>query len=321
MRTRRTEIALVLIIVVVMSAYVRFLYIPPFPDLQVAASEEKYHYDVGDPGPWFSAWSIGDGQAYALIALDPSGKKLDQEITETTYRFARAGYGWLAGALSFGRERLVPYGLALAGALSVIALFVATTAIRSRLGPRAWLIVLNPAVFIAFAGDTSESLAILFLVIALGWGSLSAAVLLGITSPTFLVGLWGRWRLALGGVAAAAALAVYSYLTFGPESFIPAGGRLALPLSAYFHHFSVWGILLASAAAATVWLGVQKRDWSWVVSGFFVLCFGNEVLLDPVNAWRVAGFLPVLWAFGPRWSSRLRSQGGLHPLRTPADVA
>jgi hypothetical protein len=46
-------------------------------------------------------------------------------------------------------------------------------------------------------------------------------------------------------------------------------------------------------------VGVRQRDMAWVVGGFFVLCFGGDVTVNPANAWRAAGFLPVLWAFGP----------------------
>lgn len=309
------EIALVLIIVVVTAVFVRYVYIPPYPELQVASSEQKYDYDVGDPGPWFSAWSVGDGQAYALIALDPTGMKLDQEIDETTYRFARAGYGWLAAILSFGQPSLVPYAMAAVSLLSLVGVLVAAVRLRPRLGPRVWLIALNPALFIAVGGDTSESLAVLLLVVAIGWGSWVAALVLGVTSPTFLVAVWGRWRLLLSGGASAAALALYSFFAFGSESFLPDGGRIGTPFVSYLEHLSVWGVLLAVAAMATIWFGVRARDWAWVLAGAFVLCFGWDVLRDPVNAWRAAGFLPVLWAFGPGYEpSRASLSPSLEPV-------
>lgn len=312
---------MVLVISLATAVFVRYLYIPPFPDLQVAASEEKYDYEVGEPGPWFSAWSVGDGQAYALIAIDPSGQKLDEEIEETTYRFSRAGYGWLAAAASMGQNDWVPYGLAVAGAAAIIGVLAAATALRPRLGPKTWLIVLNPAVYIAFAGDTSESWAILLLVIALGWNSCLGSAALGITSPTYLVALWGHWRLLLAGVLTAVALAAYSLFAFGTESFIPGGGRIGFPFAAYLDHLSVWGMLLAGAALITLWVGARAKDWSWVLAGIFVLCFGWDVLREPINAWRAAGFLPVLWAFGPAWVPSRTAQPSLHPAAEPADVA
>jgi len=279
----------------------RAAYQPVDPATQIERVESTYNLELGDANPWFSAWALGDGQAYALIAADISGQKLADYVQETTYRFARAGFGWMAGAFSLGREPLIPYGLALAGALALVGVIVATVMLRPRLGPRAWLILLNPALYIAFAGDTSESLAILLLVLAIGWGSWVAALALGVTSPTFLVAVWGRWRLVLAGAASAASLAVYSFFAFGSESFIPHGGRIGLPFVSYLDHPSVWGALLAGAALGTIGIGARHRDWSWILAGVFVLCFGWDVLRDPVNAWRAAGFLPVLWAFGPRY--------------------
>ena len=41
--------------------------------ITLRCSELRYDFDVGEPGPWFSDWSLGDGQAYVMIALDPSG--------------------------------------------------------------------------------------------------------------------------------------------------------------------------------------------------------------------------------------------------------
>jgi hypothetical protein len=320
-RSHRLEIVLVLAIVVITAVYVRYLYIPPFSERQVAAAEEKYDYDVGDPGPWFSAWSVGDGQAYAMIALDPRGQKLDEEIEETTYRFARAGYAWLASAFTLGQDDLVPYGLAVAGALAVVGVCIVAAILRPTLGPKAWLIVFNPALYIAFAGDTSETWAILLLAFGLGWGSWVASLALGVTSPTYLVALWGRWRLLVAGAASAVALAVYSFFAFGSESFVPGGGRIGFPLVSYFDHLNFWGMLLAGASLFTFWLGVRARDWTWVLASAFVLCFGWDVLRDPINAWRAAGFLPVLWAFGPGWVSPPRRQRALHPAEQAADVA
>lgn len=300
-RRYRLEVLLVVAVVVVLSVYVRWSYIPSSSDRHVAVSEAKYDFDVGEPGPWFSAWSLGDGQAYVLIALDPSGNKLAEEIPEAGYRFARAGYGWSGWAASLGRADLVPYSLALVGALCLAGVLAVAVRMRSVLGPRSWLMVLNPALFIGFAGDTSEPMGILFLAIAIAGGSWVATLLLGVSRPTFLVGLWERWRLLLLGGAAAAALALYSLVAFGFEALIPSGGRLSLPLLAYIDYPSSWGVLLAMAAIATLSIGVLRRDWSWILAGLFVLCFGSDVLRDPVNAWRAAGFLSVMWAFGPRW--------------------
>lgn len=101
------------------------------------------------------------------------------------------------------------------------------------------------------------------------------------------------------GLVATGFLGVYSLWRFGTEQFIPRGGRIGLPLIGYFDNFSVGGWLLALAAATTVVIGARRRDWTWVVVGVFVLSFGTEVTENPINAWRAAGLVPVLWAFGP----------------------
>ncbi len=75
----------------------------------------------------------------------------------------------------------------------------------------------------------------------------------------------------------------------------------SLPLVAYSNP-SPWGRSCWRVCRRPQWFSESgARDWSWVIAGLFVLCFGPDVLGDPVNAWRVAGFLPVLWAFGTNY--------------------
>ena len=64
---------------------------------------------------------------------------------------------------------------------------------------------------------------------------------------------------------------------------------------------TVAGWILAVIAVATLSFGIRDRDWAWVASGLLVLCLGSDVTADPVNAWRAAGMLPVLWAFGTNY--------------------
>lgn len=297
----RLEIMLACAVVVLLAFLVRREYIPPFPERQVQVSEEKYDYDVGEPSQWFSAWSVGDGQAYVLIALDPSGRKLAEEIPEAGYRYARAGYGWTGFLVSFGRDHFVPQALAIVGALAMLGVLAMAISLRGRVGPRAWLLVLNPALYIGFAGDTSEPLGIFLLVLGLATSSWLAAALLGVTRPTYLISLWGRWRVFLLGLGAASVVALYGLVVFGLEAMVPDAGRLGLPLVAYFTEPNVWGLVLLVLALLTVVVGVRARDWAWLLAGVFVLCFGHLVVEDPINSWRAAGFLPVLWAFGPRF--------------------
>jgi hypothetical protein len=299
-RPTRLEIALVSVIFLVTAVYVRWTYIPSFFDRHVQVSEERFDFEVGEPGPWFSAWSLGDGQAYVLIALDPTGQKLAEEVPEPGYRYARAGYGWLGWLTSLGNDRLVPYALALIGATSMVGILIAAIVLRPLLGIRAWLLLMNPAIYIGFAGDTAEPLAALLLTLGLMTGSWALALILGLTYPTYLVATWGRWKMFLVGVATAVAVQIYTSLAFGPPAVTSATVRVGFPFVGYLDAPSAAGFALCAAGLATIAIGARSRAWAWVISGLFVLCFAADVLQFPTNAWRAAGFLPVLWAFAPR---------------------
>lgn len=296
---RRYEFILIILIVVAGALYARAEYIPTFSDRHVENAEEKYGLDVGDPGPWFSAWSIGDGQAFAVIAADPTGMKLSAEIEEAAYRYSRAGFAWIVAAASLGHEDWIPYGMAVVGILSLLAITWLAISLRDQVGVRIWILVLNPALYLGFAGDTAEPLGMFFLAYAMATGSIWAAAALGVTRPSYLIGLLGRWRQVGVGVGATVAILVYGLFRFGVENFIPDGGRVGLPLRAYFEHSTPWGWLVALAAAATLMVGIRKRDWAWIASGLLILCLGTDVTANPVNALRAAGMIPVLWAFGP----------------------
>lgn len=289
---------LVTLIVILGAFYARAEYIPPYSERHVELAEEKYDLDLADPGPWFSAWSIGDGQAFAVIAADPTGMKLAEEIKEPAYRYTRAGYGWLAAGASFGQERWVPYGLALAGALALVGTIALAVSLRERLGPRVWVLLFNPALYLGFAGDTAEPLALLFLTYAVSSGSIWAAAVLGVTRPTYLIALFNNRRQLLWGAAATVTILLYALARFAPDEFVPDGGRLGLPLKAYFEHPSFFGGVVAVVAAVTLVRGIKARDWAWILSGSLALCLGPDVLDNPQNAWRAAGMIPVLWAFG-----------------------
>jgi hypothetical protein len=312
---RRFEVFLAVAVVVALGLYARIAYIPTFGERHVEVAEEKYGIEVGDPSKWFSAWSLGDGQAYAMLAVDPSGRVLDDNVAEAGYRYARIGYPMTIWLVSAGRSSLVPYAMALVGTVSVLGVAIVAIRFRGRLGVRAYLLLLNPALYIGFAGDTSEPLGVLLLVIAMATGAWWASCLIGITRPTYLIGLWGKWRPLIAGVAAAGVVAFYSLVAFGLEEMIPAGGRLGFPFAGYLDDPSMWTLSLCVLAAATVMVGLRRRDWSWVLSGLFVLSFGPDVVADPVNAWRAAGLLPVLWAFGTHNSERQR------PKDPPSNIA
>jgi hypothetical protein len=310
-REHRFEIVVVSLIVLSTAFYVRAEYVPPWAERNLEIAEEKWDLPVSGVSAWFAAWTLGDGQAFALVASDPLGLEIGDELRDPGYRYQRAGYSWLVWVGSGGQPGLIPYALAAVGGLVVIGTLILAISLRERLGRSAWFLVLNPAIYVGFAGDTAEPLAVLFLGLALASSRPWAGVALGVTRPDYLLALLGRWKTFGYGVAAAALVAGYSIIRFGFETLIPRGARLfGLPLAGYLDSPSVAGLVLALLAAVTLAIGVRFRNWTWAVVGLYVLCFSYTVIVEPVNAWRAAGLMPVLWAFGPRAA---KVQGSVMP--------
>lgn len=302
MERPRLEVALAITIVLVTAVFIRDLWVPAVAERHLEEAERKYDLELGEPNRWFSSWTIGDGQAFAVIAADPTGMKLSREVKEPVYRFSRAGYGWLSYVASTGQERWVPFGLGLVGGLAVIGNLVLAIHLRSRLGPRVWVLMANPVLYMGFAGDTAEPLALFFLTIAIAFGGSWAAVALGVTRPSYLLGLSRRPRALVVGVLSATLLLVYSIVRFGTDGLISGAGRIGIPFAAYFENPSIAGWVLALAATVTLLMGVRGRDWSWILSGLLVISLGSDVTRVIENAWRASGMLPVLWVFGLRYS-------------------
>ncbi len=301
-RAPRREIWLVVVAVLAIATIYRYAWIPgPWQDGLLFA-EDVWRLPVAQVGKWFSAWTIGDGQAFAVIAADPLGLDQGWELSQPAFRYWRAGFGWLAWVASLGQDRWVPYGMAIVGAAAIAAAFLLAVRLRPRLGRSAWLIVLNPAIFIAFAGDTAEALAVLALAYTLATGRWWASAALGVIRPSFLIALVGRWRTLLWGALAAVALGLLWVLRFGLDMG-QYGGNFTLPYVGYMNAPSVQSIGLAILATTTLVVGLRRRDWSWVASPLLVLCFSEFLVADPANGWRAAGMLFVLWAFGPGFSA------------------
>jgi hypothetical protein len=279
----------------------RYSWIPGSWETLLRDIETSIGLPVSGVGRWFSAWAAGDGQAFAVIAVDPLGLDQGWVLMDPAYRYGRAGFGWLAWAASLGQHAWVPYGMATVGAVSVAVLFFLAQRLHPLLGMRSWLMVLNPAVFIAFAGDTAESLAMLALAWSLASGQAWASAALGTIRPTFGVALIGRWRMFIWAAAAAVIFGGLWILRFGFD-WGQYGGRLGPPLVGYFDDLSLQSALLGAFAVLTLVRGLRHRDWAWMASAVFILCFREDVLGAGHNAWRAAGMLFVLWAFGPGYS-------------------
>ncbi|MGH8873123.1 MAG: hypothetical protein ACRDWS_14265 [Acidimicrobiia bacterium] len=318
-RRRNIEIVAVVAVVILAAFYARAGYIPTWSERHLAEAAEKWDLPVANVGPWFSAWTLGDGQATAIIASDPLGYEFGEVLRDPGYRFARAGYSWLTWAVIGGQHHLIPYGMAIVGGLALVGVLITALVLQNRLGTQAWLLLLNPALYIGFAGDTAEPLAILFLTLAMASNSHWAGVALGVTRPDYLIAAFGRWRVLAAGLTASVVMAAYGIWRFGFDTLLPKVDLLALPFAGYLDQPSLAGWLLATAALGTLVVGIRNRDVVWVLAALFVVCFAPIVTVEPVNAWRAAGMLPVLWAFGPRPEQAQRSAASdMSPLAASA---
>lgn len=287
--------------VMVLALLYRYEWVPWNWEALIQQAVETWGLSVADVGPWFSAWAYGDGQVFAVIASDPLGLDEGWLLGHPAYRYGRAGFGWLTWMVSLGQEQWIPYAMALIGASALVTTFVLAAKLRPTLGPGAWLIVLNPAVLIGFAGDTAETLGVLTLAWALATNQWWASAATAVIRPTFLVALAGRWRLLVAGVGTAAIFGVLWIIRFGFD-LTQYGGGLGFPFVGYVEEPSLQSIGLALSAVVTVGLGWRHQNWGWVACGIFILCFAGGVVESAVNGWRAAGMLFVLWAFGPNYS-------------------
>jgi hypothetical protein len=284
-------------IVVVACCLCVFVWVPANWEQGLARAESAWDLPVSEVGPWFSGWTFGDGQAFAVVATDPLGDDAGATLGDPAYRYMRAGFGWLTWMVSLGRPGMVPYAMTAIGLASIGLLYLLAVRRRGHLGPSAWLLCLNPAVFVALARGTAESLGVLLLTLAWLTGRWAWAAALGVVRPSFLVALVGKRRLVGSGLIVGVCIALSAAWRFGFD-LSQYGGRLTLPVVGYVKAADALSWLVALAALATVLLGIRERRWDWMVAGTFVLCLAPAVVEHSINSIRAAGMLPVLWAIG-----------------------
>jgi hypothetical protein len=268
--------------------------------------------DFGEwPGIFYTGGN-GDGEVFAVLAADPFGNGPSQMIPSVAYRYGRIGMSGLAFVLSFGREALVLPALFIIGLSAVAMVGFLSGFWRQRFGPRSWALVLNPALYIGFVGDTAEPLGILLLALGLVGSGYWAAVALGVTRPTYGTALVGRWRILAALVATAIAVRLAAASIFGGSIFdvstdsFGSSSNFGPPAMAFFAQPSVLGFLVLASGVFTLLFGAVRRDPAWIVSGVLVVVLGEAVTANPLNAVRAAGMLPVLWAL-TQMSSRSRA--------------
>lgn len=293
----RGEAWLVGAIVVVACYFCVFVWVPANWEQGLARAESTWDLPVSEVGPFFSGWTFGDGQAFAVIASDPLGEDAGAGLGDPGYRYMRAGFGWLAWMVSLGRPGLVPYAMTAIGLASIGCLYLLAVRRHTQLGPSIWLLCLNPALFVALARGTAETLGVLLLALACLSGRWAWAGGLGVVRPSLLVALVAKPRFVGAGVVASASIALLAAWRFGFD-LSQYGGRLTLPIVGYVGSADAISWLVALAALATLCIGIRERNWDWMVAGAFVLCLAPAVVGHSINSVRAAGMLPVLWAIG-----------------------
>ena len=290
------------LVAVVTALALRFWITNPQDYLHYSVLEELTGIDFGTWPDVFYSGGGGDGEVFAVLAADPLGAGPSHLIPVVLHRFLRIGFAWLAWIFSLGQEQLVLPALFTVGLLAVSGVGFVSGYLRERLGLKSWALLISPAVYIGFIGDTVEPLGTLLLALSLTTSGFWAAAALGITRPTYAVALVGRWKLLSAVVAAVIAIRLLALGLFGGSIFESIEGSFTLPFVAYFDHASVVGFLVLAGAVVTMGVGIIRRDLSWVVAGMFVVMLGGPITVNPINAVRAAGMLPVLWAFGPNWA-------------------
>ena len=279
----------------------RYAWIPADWEFGLGRASEIFDLPQYSVGSWFSGWTTGDGQAFAVIATDPLGLDQGWRLGYPVYRYSRAGFGWLAWIASLGRAEWVPYGLALVGSVALLLSLWLAYRLRPTLGRKAWIIFFNPALLLAFARDTSEHVGLVALTWAIATGHIWVSAALGMIRPSFLVALVGRWKqVVVGGLAAIGLTTMWLFrFGFNPDEF---GGAFDWPLVGYLEVPTLQSTALILFAILTIGRGAMTRQLGWVASGVLVLILSAAVLEDPTNSWRAAGFLFIIWAFGPGYN-------------------
>ena len=255
---------------------------------------------VGPEAAWFSTGLNGDGGTFVIIAADPFGREIGQMLRHPAYRYTRFGYSWLGSVVVLGQDHMILLGLSLVGLASVAAMAILAVGLHGQRGEWAWLLLLNPALYVGFLYDTAEPLALAVLASLLMFGGIWGPAALAVIRPSYLVALAGKWRLLLIGLVVAGGVRIAWAWWFG-DSLTDGLWNLGIPFRGAAEAASPAALAVAAAGAVTTVIGLMRKDWGWLVSGLLVVSMSAVVYDTPINAVRAAGMLPVLWAFGPRY--------------------
>lgn len=283
------------------------------PDDLIRFEQQSYGVNLPDwygDTPLFLAWTRGDGQAFLTIG---TSLEATRQLGWSAYRFGRVGYSATALLVVAGQKQLLPIGMFAVNLIAVGILGAMAGHFLPRWGPRALLLVVNPAVVAAAIFDTAEALGTLLAASILlsqsrGIGNIGGLVL-GVTRPTYATAIvgasgFGPFIAAIGSAASMQVLALGVLGLEPPDLAV----NLAWPLLGYFRVSSrvakPQALLIAAVLVAsmlTVHRGFRSgmpragRRLAWLATGLLGLSLGHAVLLDPINALRATGMIPLLW--------------------------
>lgn len=285
-------------------------------DLEVYEAR-SYGVDLPDHyghQPFFLTWSRGDGGAFLALAADPLARGPARELGISAYRFGRVGYSLAAAALVWGRTELLPVGLFAANTLAVAAFGWFAGGLRRRHGPWSMLLVLNPALLIAYAADTAEAFGLLFLMLSVvlvsRTGRTVASVVLAVSRPSYLPTVLIRRSNIGPTLTGVLVVVIVQLVAVAGMGLVPGGSQnITAPLVGYM---SAWpgqdlssrlvAALVVVAALAAVVTSLRRRapeDLGLLLTSGLVLVLSADVVTDWVNLLRATGGLVFAlgWSF------------------------
>lgn len=286
------------------------------PDHLTVFEAQPYGYDLPDwygDHPVLLPWTIGDGQAFVVLAADPLARGPLGELGIPGYRYGRVLPSLIGRLLVGGNPSLVPLALLVVNSACVVTIGYLAWRLTALWGVRSLLLAANPAIFIGYWGDTAEPLGILLVIGSLGlvgrFGSTASSVLLGITRPSYATALVRRdsWWLALAAVGTALAFRILVVEALLNLETGDLSTNFTLPGLGYIDGWSRADqlsqfvmVAVASAAVLTILrglpLGMNRRfSWAFISTGLLVLLLDGGVVAGYENLLRAAGVLPLVW--------------------------
>jgi hypothetical protein len=136
-----------------------------------------------------TGWALGDGQAFLTIAADPAAEGPALALDIPVYRMGRIGWSLVIRAIAWGDVDRMPFAVTVGGLLAYGSLAAVSLSLVPRWGYRMLLVPLIPGVLVGLVQGTSEVLAGVFALGALGattarWAAMSGLAL-GITRADF----------------------------------------------------------------------------------------------------------------------------------------